>query len=97
MVPGSRRERRDPHLDLPWRAPLRRTLFGLKRRSRADVGHPPRIVRSLEDGPFYARALVETQLDGRKVIAVHEELAAHRLRRGWVRFCTSYRMRTTKK
>ena len=81
------------HLDLPWRAPLQRSLFGLPRRMRADVGHPPRIVRSLEDGPFYARALVETQLAGRRVIAVHEELAAHRLRRAWVRFCTSYRMR----
>jgi len=73
--------------------PLPRTLFGLARHTRADAGHAPRVVRSLEDGPFYARALVETTLEGERIVAVHETLAAHRLRRAWVRFCIGYRMR----
>jgi carotenoid 1,2-hydratase len=50
-------------------------------------------VRTLEDGPFYARALIETQVEGRPVVAMHETLAAHRLRRGIVRILTEFRMR----
>jgi carotenoid 1,2-hydratase len=81
--------------DLPhtWRAPLAPTAWGLARRARVDAGEPARVVRVLEDGPFYARALVETRLGGRGVVAMHEELAAHRLRRLWVRFLTGFRMR----
>jgi carotenoid 1,2-hydratase len=76
-----------------WRTPLARTGWGLDRHARVDAGHPGRVVRSLEDGPFYARALVETYLGGRPVVAMHETLAAHRLRRRWVRFFTKFRMR----
>ncbi len=72
---------------------LRRTSWGLEQIARADDGYDARQVRSLEDGPFYARALVETRLGGRGVVAMHEVLAAHRLRRHWVRFLASFRMR----
>jgi carotenoid 1,2-hydratase len=65
----------------------------LERQVRADEGQRPRLVRSLEDGPFYARALVETRLAGLPALAMHETLAAERLRRGWVRFLTAFRMR----
>ena len=76
------------------RAPLPRTLWRIDRHARSDLGASARVIRSLEDGPFYTRALVETRLAGERVLAVQETLAAHRLRRRWVRFCTSYRMRT---
>ena len=46
-------------------APLARTGWGLTRTTRVDPGHGGRVVRSLEDGPFYSRALVETRLGGR--------------------------------
>ncbi|MFO0736471.1 MAG: carotenoid 1,2-hydratase [Labilithrix sp.] len=72
---------------------LGRTRWGLARVVRAEPGGTARVVRSLEDGPFYARALVETRLEGRPITVVHETLAADRLRRRWVRFCTSFRMR----
>lgn len=75
-----------------WAAPLRRTRWGLQRSACADRDHVARVVRDLEDGPFYARALVETRVGGRDVIAMHEVLAAERLRRGWVRFLTGFRM-----
>lgn len=74
-------------------ARLARTRWGLARRTRVDRGHEARVVRSLEDGPFYARALVETRLGGRPAVAMHETLAAHRLRRAWVRTLTSFRLR----
>ncbi len=74
-------------------AALPRSTWGIERRARADAGAPSRIVRALEDGPFYARALVETRLDGRGVVAMHETLDARRLRSAWVRFLTAFRMR----
>lgn len=72
---------------------LEGTLWRVPRRARVDAGAPARTVRTLEDGPFYARSLVETRLGGAHLVAMHETLAAQRLRRGWVRFCTGYRMR----
>jgi carotenoid 1,2-hydratase len=72
---------------------LGRSRWGLERMARADRGATPQIVRSFEDGPFYTRASIRTRLGGETVRAMHETLAAHRLRRGWVRFCTGYRMR----
>jgi len=74
-------------------APLPATAWGLERRVLADRGQPARVVRGLEDGPFYARSLVEARLGGRGVVAVHEQLDADRLTRGWVRFLTRFRMR----
>jgi carotenoid 1,2-hydratase len=79
-------------LEQTWPAPLPRTRWGLERSACADRDHAARVVRSLEDGPFYARALVETRLEGREVTAMHEVLAAERLRRRWVRFLTGFRM-----
>lgn len=76
-----------------WSTPLARTWFGLSPQARVDQGEPCRVVRRLEDGPFYARALVETRLDGQPVIAMHESLAAQRLRRGWVHWMVKHRMR----
>lgn len=74
-------------------AVMPRTIWGLERHARVDCGHAGRILRTLEDGPFYARALVETQLGGQHVVGMHETLAAHRLRRRWVRTLVGYRMR----
>ncbi len=81
-------------LERTWRTPLVTTSWRLPRQIRVDEGSEARVVRSLEDGPFYARALVETQLGGQRVVAVHEELAAHRLRSPVVRLLTRARMRT---
>jgi carotenoid 1,2-hydratase len=72
---------------------LPRSAWGLERRARADAGRSATIVRSLEDGPFYARALVETCLGGRDVVAMQETLDARRLRHAWVRFLAGFRMR----
>ena len=52
----------------------------------------PSIRQSLEDGPFYARALVSARQDGQAVVAMHEVLDATRLSQSWVRFLTPFRM-----
>jgi carotenoid 1,2-hydratase len=83
-------------LDHLVQVPLPRTRWGLDREARIEQtenASPVRVLRSLEDGPFYSRALVETHVDGERVVAMHETLAAHRLRRGIVRILTEFRMR----
>ena len=73
---------------------LPRSRWALPQHTRADSGSEARLVRRLEDGPFYARSVIETTIDGQRCPAVHETLAGHRLDHGWVRFCTGYRMRS---
>jgi carotenoid 1,2-hydratase len=79
------------------RAPMARTRlplsrWGLARRVNADENASARVIRPLEDGPCYARALVSTRLFGREAVAIHEVLSGDRLRRAWVRFLLGFRM-----
>lgn len=75
-----------------WSTSLGHTRWQIERRARVDVWQKASLVRSLEDGPFYARALVDTTLGGKPVLAMHETLDAERLKRRWVRHFTRYRM-----
>jgi carotenoid 1,2-hydratase len=52
-------------------------LWRIARRAHAEGA--PRVLRTLEDTPFYARSLLETAIDGRPLHAVHETLDAQRL------------------
>lgn len=70
----------------PPRVGLSKALWGVSR--EAFGARAPDHVVTLEDGPFYARSLLRTG-DSH---AVHETLDAQRLRRGWVRFLTPFRM-----
>jgi carotenoid 1,2-hydratase len=72
---------------------LPRTRWRLDRVACADAAAEPRVLRELEDAPFYSRALVETQIDGRRVVAVHETLSLERFTRTWVQFLLQFRMR----
>lgn len=73
------------------RVSLPRTRWRLDRSTLALArGQQARLVQSLEDGPFYARALIDA---GGAALAVHEELSLVRLRRSWVRFLSGFRMR----
>jgi carotenoid 1,2-hydratase len=73
---------------------LGRSFWGLRRSARADRGASVGIRRSLEDGPFYSRALIDSTLAGRQVVAMHEHLSGERLTKGWVRYLTRHRMRS---
>ncbi len=73
--------------------PLGATTFGLARHVRAEPGAPVRLVRTLENGPFYARTLVETTLDGTRAVGMHETVSLDRFASSWVRFLLPFRMR----
>jgi carotenoid 1,2-hydratase len=74
-----------PQADLPA------TRWGLARRMRG----PPadsRLVRTLEDGPFYARSQIATRIGGEPLAGVHESLSLTRFRRPWVQALLPFRM-----
>ncbi|WP_181950890.1 carotenoid 1,2-hydratase [Aurantiacibacter spongiae] len=79
-------------IELPSAADLPRTLWQMPRRTRADSGARPRVVRTLEDTPFYARTQLATRLFGEEVEAMHESLSLDRLRSSAVQFMLPYRM-----
>ena len=62
----------------PPKAKVRRTLWALRRETRADAGVVPKQVKPMLDAPFYSRAVVQTQIDGEVVEGVHEALDLNR-------------------
>ena len=69
---------------LPPVAPMRRSLWGVRRETRGEGGARARQTRAMLDAPFYARAAVETTLGGRRVEGVHEALDLRRYRQAWL-------------
>ncbi len=76
----------------PPRCVLPRTGWRVARSTRSDAGAPARVVRTLEDGPFYARSLVRSTLGGESALAVHESLSLRRFASPWVRWMLPFRM-----
>ena len=76
--------------DPPASAALPRTRWLLDRRTRAESA--PRVLRSLEDGPFYARSVLSTKLLGVDAIGVHETLSLDRFSQPIVRAMLPFRM-----
>ncbi len=66
------------HVDAPKSEPFKRTLWALRRETRADAGTTPKQVKAMLDAPFYSRSVVETQLNGEAVQGVHEALDLNR-------------------
>jgi carotenoid 1,2-hydratase len=62
-----------PQVELP------KTLWRIPRPTRAEGGQA-RVVRTLEDTPFYSRSEIRTHLLGREASAVHESLSLDRFR-----------------
>ena len=81
----------DP-IEAPPIAPLPPSAWRIERATRSDAGKPPRILRSLEDGPFYARSLVECTLAGKPALAMHESLDLSRFASPWVQAMLPFRM-----
>lgn len=76
----------------PPAVPLPRTLWRLSRVARADPASQARVLKTLEDTPFYARSLVDTTLYGLPVLAFHESLSLRRFRSPLVRVLLPFRM-----
>ena len=79
-------------VELPPRAPLPGTLWGVDRATRAIDGHPAKVIETLEDGPFYSRSLVSTNLGDKPVTAIHESLSLDRFGSLWVQGLLPFRM-----
>jgi len=61
-----------------------------------NAGHAS-VVRTLEDGPFYTRSLISSQLlneppIGEPQLAIHESLSLDRFRKPWVQLMLPFRM-----
>ncbi|MEM8536293.1 MAG: carotenoid 1,2-hydratase [Pseudomonadota bacterium] len=66
--------------DAPPRTRFKRSLWQVKRETRADQGVMPKQVLGMLDAPFYSRSAVQTQLNGEVVTGVHEALDLNRFR-----------------
>ncbi len=73
----------------PWR-PIASTAWGVTRRVRSAT--TPRLTRTLEDTPFYARSWLKAQARDRLSDIVHESLSLDRLRSPFVRAMLPFRM-----
>ena len=80
------------HFNPPPRQPLPRTAWRIDRTMRTESHEPARVVQSLEDTPFYARAMLSSRLLGESVVSVHETLNVPRLVSTAVQLMLPWRM-----
>ncbi len=66
-------------------------IWRIQRRTRAEAAGA-RIVKTLEDTPFYSRSVIESRLFGADRCAVHESLSGGRLRMPIVKALLPFRM-----
>ena len=79
--------------DAPPRQALPGSGWFVERSVRSDAASPPaRVLRSLEDTPFYSRSLLRSTLCGERVTAVHESISLPRLDSAAVRLMLPFRM-----
>lgn len=64
-------------IEPPPRRRLRNSLWQVARHTRSL--DEPKVTRTLVDAPFYARSLVQSRVEGRSLLAMHESLALNRL------------------
>ncbi len=57
-----------PKVDFP------RSLWRVRRETRADAGYKPHQVKAMLDAPFYCRSAVRTRIGGEETVGVHEAL-----------------------
>jgi carotenoid 1,2-hydratase len=77
---------------VPRVAALPSTRWRVPRTTRADTPEHARVIETWEDGPFYARSLIKTQLGGAPVLAVHESLSLDRFTKPIVQAMLPFRM-----
>ena len=76
----------------PPKSALPKTLWRVARGTRSEAPEGARVLRTFEDGPFYARSLVETELFGTRAEAVHESLSLDRFRNPIIKTFLPWRM-----
>ena len=78
-------------LPTPTPVTLPHSRCRIDRKTRSDNGQA-QLKAVWEDTPFYARSLVETELLGQRVTAVHESLSLRRFSNFWVQQMLPFRM-----
>ena len=63
---------------LPPKTRFRRNPWLVRREIRSDAGYRPRELTPMLHAPFYARAAVQTKIDGVETVGVHEALDLRR-------------------
>ncbi|MEM8810975.1 MAG: carotenoid 1,2-hydratase [Pseudomonadota bacterium] len=58
----------------PPKARLARSLWTVRRETRADPGFRPHQTQAMLDAPFYTRSAIRTRIDGEETVGVHEAL-----------------------
>ncbi|MES2195151.1 MAG: hydratase [Pseudomonadota bacterium] len=79
----------------PPSAELKRTGWRVGRSVRSEK--PARIIKTLEDAPFYARSVVSAQLLGEPITLMHESLSLDRFRMPIVQAMLPFRMPRARK
>lgn len=78
--------------EAPPRHPLPRTAWRIGRSMRSEGATPPSVAQTLEDTPFYVRSVLDAQLCGERVTALHETLNVPRFASTAVRLMLPWRM-----
>jgi carotenoid 1,2-hydratase len=68
------------------------TPWGIRRETRSDHGRGARVLATLEDGPFYARSRIGSQLDGALATGFHESVSLRRFAAPWVQVLLPVRL-----
>jgi carotenoid 1,2-hydratase len=71
---------------------LASTFWGIDRTAWADLGADVKVIKTLEDTPFYARSALATRLNDQPVTMMHESLNLDRLQSPIVRAMLPFRM-----
>ena len=78
--------------DSPPEVALPRTGWRINRPTRSDTGSSARVIKTLEDTPFYARSVIEAGICGHTATAMHESLSLDRFATPVVQFMLPFKM-----
>lgn len=82
----------DHDFTAPPRQPLPRSAWRIARTMRNEPGPAAQVTQTLEDTPFYARSMLQSNLMGQRVLSMHETLDVPRLDSTVVRCMLPFRM-----
>ncbi len=82
-------------IEAPPRQRLPATGWRLSRTTRGEPDAPPKVHKTLEDAPFYARSLLSGCYGGQQAVIMHESLSLQRFRLPIVQAVLPFRMPRT--
>ena len=88
LTPDGRLE----HFPVPPGQKLKRGFWGVERRIQCDPSQEAKIVRELEDSPFYTRSLIDNHLNGERLLMMHETFSGERFSQAHVKCMLPFRM-----